>query len=61
MIEFNTEITFPVSEALSVGLLFAAGQLFGVILGNNNNNNKIIIYLYINLIKFIVYLFFLKR
>lgn len=33
MLELGIELTFPVSEAIGVGLLFAGGQLWGTAIG----------------------------
>lgn len=32
MLELSVELTYPAGEAMSVGLIFAGGQLWGVIL-----------------------------
>ncbi len=32
-LEFAVELTFPINEALTIGVLFAGGNLWGFILG----------------------------
>jgi FLVCR family feline leukemia virus subgroup C receptor-related protein len=33
MLEFATEITYPIGESLTIGVLIASGQIMGVLLG----------------------------
>lgn len=33
MFELSTEITYPIGESITIGVLIASGQIMGVVLG----------------------------